>query len=409
MLAKADEVGADAIGMSGLLVKSTLIMRENLEEMNRRGKSDYLRSSSAARRSPAPTWSGTCASVYEGKVFYGKDAFEGLHTARPADGDQKRAGVDDPSFGTEPLGSGAPATAQRAAGRGRPCLPADAFARWSRPTTRCSSPRSSAPGSRRASPSTTSPRYLNETALFRNQWGYRPESGESRRRLQRAHPGRAARPPRRGEGGRRPRAPGRLGLLPRQLRRQRPRRLHRRRPPHRADALLASRASARSPISASPTSSGRSSPARCDYAAFQIATVGARGVGPHGPSCSPTTATSTTWSLHGLSVEMTEALAELWHRRIREEWGFADEDGPSLAGLFRQKYRGGRYSFGYPACPELEDNAKVVELLEAGRIGVTVARGLPARPRADDARHRLPPPEGEVLRRLSPDGHRSIV
>jgi 5-methyltetrahydrofolate--homocysteine methyltransferase len=74
--------------------------------------------------------------------------------------------------------------------------------------------------------------------------------------------------------------------------------------------------------------------------------------------------------LHGLSVEMTEALAELWHRRIREEWGFADEDGPSLTGLFRQQYRGSRYSWGYPACPDLEEQAKLAELLEIERIGV---------------------------------------
>ncbi|MEA3056736.1 MAG: 5-methyltetrahydrofolate--homocysteine methyltransferase, partial [Actinomycetota bacterium] len=73
---------------------------------------------------------------------------------------------------------------------------------------------------------------------------------------------------------------------------------------------------------------------------------------------------------HGLGVEMAEALAELWHRRIREEWGFADEDGPTLQGLFRQQYRGGRYSWGYPACPDLEDNQKVAELLGADRIGV---------------------------------------
>jgi 5-methyltetrahydrofolate--homocysteine methyltransferase len=84
--------------------------------------------------------------------------------------------------------------------------------------------------------------------------------------------------------------------------------------------------------------------------------------------------------LHGLGVEMAEALAEFWHRRIREEWGFADQDpdgsagAPShdgLIGLFRQKYRGGRYSWGYPACPDLEDNEKVSQLLEASRIGVT--------------------------------------
>lgn len=83
--------------------------------------------------------------------------------------------------------------------------------------------------------------------------------------------------------------------------------------------------------------------------------------------------------LHGVSVEMTEALAEYWHRRIREEWGFADQDpehvvgNPSkaaLAGLFRQQYRSGRYSFGYPACPDLEGNEVIAQLLGADRIGV---------------------------------------
>ncbi len=67
---------------------------------------------------------------------------------------------------------------------------------------------------------------------------------------------------------------------------------------------------------------------------------------------------------------MAEALAEYWHRRIREEWGFVDEDGPALAGLFRQQYRGGRYSWGYPACPDLEDNEKIAELLDGARIGI---------------------------------------
>ena len=77
--------------------------------------------------------------------------------------------------------------------------------------------------------------------------------------------------------------------------------------------------------------------------------------------------------LHGLGVEMAEALAEMWHRRIREEWGFADEDGPTLTGLFRQQYRGGRYSWGYPACPDLEDNAKVRGLARGERIGIGVS------------------------------------
>ena len=76
--------------------------------------------------------------------------------------------------------------------------------------------------------------------------------------------------------------------------------------------------------------------------------------------------------LHGLGVEMAEALAEYWHLRIRQEWGFGDEDGPTLHGLFRQQYRGSRYSWGYPACPDLEDNERVADLLGADRIGISV-------------------------------------
>jgi 5-methyltetrahydrofolate--homocysteine methyltransferase len=109
-----------------------------------------------------------------------------------------------------------------------------------------------------------------------------------------------------------------------------------------------------------------------DYAAFHIVTVG--------PTVSETTARlfaedryGEYLHLHGLGVEMAEALAELWHRRIREELGIADEDGPTVGGLFRQQYRGGRYSWGYPACPDLEDNEKVAELLDAERIGVSVS------------------------------------
>jgi 5-methyltetrahydrofolate--homocysteine methyltransferase len=75
---------------------------------------------------------------------------------------------------------------------------------------------------------------------------------------------------------------------------------------------------------------------------------------------------------HGLSVESAEALAELWHKRIREELGIAGKDAPVMQRLFSQGYQGSRYSFGYPACPNLEDQAKLFELLDAGRIGVTL-------------------------------------
>ncbi|HEX9765351.1 MAG TPA: vitamin B12 dependent-methionine synthase activation domain-containing protein, partial [Nitriliruptorales bacterium] len=73
---------------------------------------------------------------------------------------------------------------------------------------------------------------------------------------------------------------------------------------------------------------------------------------------------------HGFGVEMAEALAELWHKRIREELGIADQDGPDKEAWFRQGYRGSRYSFGYAACPDLEDQAKLFELIDPRQIDV---------------------------------------
>ncbi|MGB2867546.1 MAG: vitamin B12 dependent-methionine synthase activation domain-containing protein, partial [Bacteroidota bacterium] len=73
---------------------------------------------------------------------------------------------------------------------------------------------------------------------------------------------------------------------------------------------------------------------------------------------------------HGLSVESAEALAELWHKRIREELGIAGRDAPDIKRLFSQGYQGSRFSFGYPACPNLEDHTKLFELLQPERIGV---------------------------------------
>ena len=71
--------------------------------------------------------------------------------------------------------------------------------------------------------------------------------------------------------------------------------------------------------------------------------------------------------LHGLSVETAEALAEYLHKKMREDLGIAGEDSPHIRDLFHQKYRGSRYSFGYPACPNLEDQTKLFTLAEAGR------------------------------------------
>jgi 5-methyltetrahydrofolate--homocysteine methyltransferase len=73
-----------------------------------------------------------------------------------------------------------------------------------------------------------------------------------------------------------------------------------------------------------------------------------------------------------LSVESAEALAEFWHKRIREELGIAGKDAADIKRLFSQGYQGSRYSFGYPACPNLEDQTKLFELLRPDRIEVTL-------------------------------------
>jgi 5-methyltetrahydrofolate--homocysteine methyltransferase len=116
-----------------------------------------------------------------------------------------------------------------------------------------------------------------------------------------------------------------------------------------------------------------------DYASFMLVTMGER-VSQRCQELFAENRYTDYLMLHGLGVEMAEALAEMWHKRIREELGFVNEDGPTLTGLFRQKYRGGRYSWGYPACPDLMDNAKVAKLLEADRIGVVVSEGFQLHP-----------------------------
>ncbi len=77
--------------------------------------------------------------------------------------------------------------------------------------------------------------------------------------------------------------------------------------------------------------------------------------------------------VHGMSVETAEALAEYWHRQVRMEMGIADQEPNEMRLLFSAKYHGARYSFGYPACPNLEDQAKLFELLQPQDIGIELS------------------------------------
>ena len=365
MIAKVQEVDADALGMSGLLVKSTLIMRDNLEELNNQGLSriPVLLGGAALTRSYVER---DLREVYDGRVFYGRDAFEGLHTLDKLM-ELKRSGIDDPEFGRIPTGR---SLAER---RG---------------------PKETAVDRPRRSPEVVSDNtvftppflgsrvvkgisldeiaeYVNETALFRNQWQYRPLEGENdddfkarirpelRAQLAEAKASGILVPqlvygyfPANGDGNDvviwndESRTTERMRFsYPRQN-----------------EAPFLCIADFFRPIESGEV----------DYAAFHIVTMGAK-VSDAAAELFAKNEYQRYLVVHGIGVEMAEALAEFWHHRIRSEWGFVDEDGPTLHGLFRQQYRGGRYSWGYPACPDLEDNAKVAELLEAGRIGISVS------------------------------------
>jgi 5-methyltetrahydrofolate--homocysteine methyltransferase len=122
-----------------------------------------------------------------------------------------------------------------------------------------------------------------------------------------------------------------------------------------------------------------------DVVAFSVVTMGNR-ISDFANELFAANAYRDYLEVHGLSVQLTEALAEYWHKRVREEFRFgdgstaADTDPASVEDFFRLEYRGARYSFGYPACPDLEDQTKVVELLDPARIGVTLSEEFQLHP-----------------------------
>ncbi|WP_308436663.1 vitamin B12 dependent-methionine synthase activation domain-containing protein, partial [Streptomyces roseolus] len=109
-----------------------------------------------------------------------------------------------------------------------------------------------------------------------------------------------------------------------------------------------------------------------DAVALQVVTVGPR-IGEETARLFAADAYRDYLELHGLSVQLAEALAEYWHARVRREWGIGGADPAGLAGMLRTEYQGCRYSLGYPACPDLEDRAKIADLLRPERIGVELS------------------------------------
>jgi 5-methyltetrahydrofolate--homocysteine methyltransferase len=120
-------------------------------------------------------------------------------------------------------------------------------------------------------------------------------------------------------------------------------------------------------------------PGEIDVVSFQLVTMGSR-VAEVTAKLFAENSYRDYLELHGLSVQLTEALAEYWHARVRAELGFGGEDDAELDGILDQSYRGSRYSFGYPACPDLEARRTLVRLLEPERIGVQLSEELQLHP-----------------------------
>jgi 5-methyltetrahydrofolate--homocysteine methyltransferase len=116
-----------------------------------------------------------------------------------------------------------------------------------------------------------------------------------------------------------------------------------------------------------------------DVVGFQLVTVGAT-VDTFTAKMFAENSYRDYMELNGLAMQLTEALAEFWHSRTREELGYKAEDPEDLAGMFKLNYRGARFSLGYPACPEMEDRKKVVELLRPERVGVVLSEELQLHP-----------------------------
>ena len=374
IIEKAEEVGANAIGMSGLLVKSTIVMRDNLEELNARGLASYpvLLGGAALNRTYVE---GDLRQLYKGRVFYCRDAFAGLRVM-----DQLR---EEREQGVQAVKE--PVRAPRVA-PARPRGPAPAppgTDELARSDVATDVPVPTAPflGEARVVkgiPVRDLVPYLNESALFRGQWQLRPVGGkegwrhtletEARPRLRalldEAIAGQILRPavvygyfPCNGDGN--------DVVVWDTHGRERVRFTF---PRQRRDRRLCIADFFR------PISSGEP-----DVIGMHVVTMGLAASG----------ATARLFAdnryreyleLHGVTVEMAEALAEYWHQRVRQELGIAGDDADDMEELFDQGYRGSRYSFGYPACPDLEEQTKLFELLRPERIGVELSEEFQLHP-----------------------------
>ncbi|MFE2547782.1 methionine synthase [Streptomyces sp. NPDC059355] len=374
ILEAAQEHKADVIGMSGLLVKSTVIMKENLEELNQRKlAADYpvILGGAALTRAYVEQ---DLHEIYEGEVRYARDAFEGLRLMDALIAVKR--GVP---------GASLPELKQRrVAKRDTPALQVEEpEEKGGRSDVAVDNPVPTPPfwGTRvvKGIPLKDYASWLDEGALFKGQWGLKQAraGGATYEELV--------------EGEGRPRLRGLLDKL------------------HTENLLEAAVVYGYFPCVSKgedliildddgnertrftfprqrrgrrlcladffrPEESGET-----DVVGLQVVTVGSR-IGEATAKLFESDSYREYLELHGLSVQLAEAMAEYWHARVRAELGFGGEDPAAVEDMFDLKYRGARFSLGYGACPDLEDRAKIADLLRPERIGVHLSEEFQLHP-----------------------------
>ncbi len=411
ILHSLEETKADAIGMSGLLVKSTLVMRDNLEIMNERGINvPVILGGAALNRKYVDN---DLVPLYDGKLFYARDAFDGLHAmdkltqkvsnVESAESAEKAKSVSAGNGSKDVLDSEIIETVTDSEDLvGEDAKLGMAAARVNQRTNDDGQKTKHTTKSAVSNnvPIPTAPFYgskvveikdlnkvfafINETALFKGQWQYkqgRKTKEEYEQTLnETVYPkfkeikNQAIREklleaklvygyfPCNSEGND-------LIIYQDDEKTERLRFTFPRQPIEQRggkNLCLADYFAAKD--------SGK-----IDVVTFDLVTMG-RKASEHALELFKADNYTDYLLFHGLSVESAEALAEMWHKRIREELGIAENDAKDLAKLFHQGYQGSRYSFGYPACPNLEDQTKLFELLQPERIDVELSEEFQLHP-----------------------------
>jgi 5-methyltetrahydrofolate--homocysteine methyltransferase len=373
ILEAAEEHRADVIGMSGLLVKSTVIMKENLEELNQRGLAaayPVILGGAALTRAYVEQ---DLYELYEGEVRYARDAFEGLRLMDALIGVKRGVpGAKLPELRQRRVRAATVEIEER---------PEEGHVR-SDVATDNRVPKPPFWGTRviKGIPLKEYSSWLDEGALFKGQWG-----------LKQARTGEGPTYEELVETEGRPRLRGLLDRL-------------------QTDNLLEAavvygyfpcvskdddliildeQGNERTRFTFPRQRRGRrlcladffraEESGETDVVGLQVVTVGSR-IGEETARLFEANSYRDYLELHGLSVQLAEALAEYWHARVRSELGFAGEDPDDMEDMFALKYRGARFSLGYGACPDLEDRAKIAQLLEPERIGVHLSEEFQLHP-----------------------------